>query len=165
MRPYLIALALGCGFAITACSSAPPIATGAPVSLLPSAAATAPAAPADPLAKLAAFTLADLQAASADAKAQTPPDTTASQCYDYLIQVIPTIQLPGVGSTVGAFVAFQKLRDLNAGLSGQKAGLKAMNLACAPLVIDTQTTVNKLLLIGGGAAGLPGLGGLGGLLP
>lgn len=106
---------------------------------------------------LAQFTVADLQAASLDAKAQVPPDVTAYQCYDFLATVIPTIQIPGGGATVGAFVAFQKARDLANGVSGIQGQLKSLNLACAPLVIDTQTTVNKLLLLGVGVAGTGGI--------
>jgi len=105
---------------------------------------------------LASFTVADLQAASADAHAQVPPDQTAYQCYDYLASVIPTIQLPAGMSTVGAFVAFQKARDVANGVSGIQGQLKTLNLACAPLVIDTQTTINKLLLLGAGAAATGG---------
>ena len=161
MRLLFVAATL---LALGACAQAPAQTATAPVTGAP-AATPAPVTPSDPLTQLANFTLADLQAASADAKAQVPPDVTASQCYDYLIALIPTIKIPGGGNKVGAILLFQQARDLNAGLSGQKAALKNLNLACAPLVIDTQTTVNKLLLIGGGAAGIPGLSGLGNLLP
>lgn len=134
---------------------------------------SAPAAPSDPLSKLAAFTVADLQAASADAKAQTPPDVTAAQCWDYLAGVIPTFKAPGFNGTVGAFLVFQKTRDLANGATAANGALKSLNLACAPLVIDTQTVVNKLLLIGAGTAAtggalapaLPGLSALGATLP
>jgi Prokaryotic membrane lipoprotein lipid attachment site len=119
---------------------------------LPGASAAGPSGPTDPLAQLAAFTLADLQAADADAKAQTPPDVTASQCYDFLIAVIPTIQLPNGAQTVGAVMAFQRLRDINNGIGASGGIMKSLNLACAPLVIDTQTTVNRLVAIGGGVA-------------
>jgi hypothetical protein len=120
--------------------------------------ASAPAAPSDPLAQLASFTMADLQAADADAKAQTPPDQTAYQCYDYLIAVLPQIKLPNGGSTVGAILAFQRGRDLANGLNASQGALKSLNLACAPLVIDAQTTLNKLLAVGGGAAVGTGVG-------
>jgi hypothetical protein len=99
---------------------------------------------------LAAFTVADLQAASADAKAQVPPDITAAQCYDFLAQVVPTIAGPASGQTVGAFVAFQHARDLANGATAINGTLKSLNLACAPLVIDTQTTINKLIILGAG---------------
>jgi peptidoglycan hydrolase-like protein with peptidoglycan-binding domain len=106
------------------------------------------------LAKLQAFTLADLQAANADALAQSPPDVTSSQCYTYLIAFLPTIQGASGTKTVGAIMAFQKARDLVNGVQGSGASLKKLNLACAPLVIDVQTTVNQLALqLGGAAAG------------
>lgn len=125
--------------------------SSAGVSTTPSAPAT-PAAPTDPLAKLAAFTLSDLVAADTDAKAQTPPDTTASQCYDFLIALIPTIQPPSGVTQVGAILAFQRLRDLKAGVTSSNGTLKSLNLACAPLVVDTQTTINLLVGAAGGTA-------------
>lgn len=128
-RPIVLALALA-GCTATATVSTP---------------GTAPATQ-----SLAQFTVADLAAASTDAKAQTPPDVTAAQCYDFLAAFIPTIQLPGSGQTVGAILAFQKGRDLVNGAGNVNGQLKSLNLACAPLVIDTQTTINKLLLIGAG---------------
>jgi hypothetical protein len=110
----------------------------------------------NPLTQLANFTVADLKAASVDAKAQTPPDVTAYQCYDFLVGLIPTIQAPGSNQTVGAVLAFQKLRDLNTGAVNSSGALKSLNLACAPLVIDTQTTINKLLLLSAGGAATAG---------
>lgn len=110
----------------------------------------------NPIQSLAAFTLADLQAASADAHAQNPPDQTAYQCYDFLIAVIPTIQIPGGNKNVGAVLLFQQGRDLANGVTAANGALKNLNLACAPLVIDTQTTLNKLLLLGAGAAATGG---------
>lgn len=166
----LAALALiGLAGCATAPAQAPANTASAPPTTLAQAIAPSPgavpAAPADPLAQLKAFTLADLQAASVDAGAQNPPDVTAKQCYDYLISVIPTLPGFAPGQTVGAVLAFQHLRDLNAGLNASNARLKSLNLACAPLVLDAQATLNKLLAIGAGAAGVPGLTGLGSLLP
>ena len=146
-------IALGLLLTLGACASQPQIALQAPISITNPSAAPIPGAsaqgPQDPLSQLASFTLSDLQAASADAHAQVPPDQTAYQCYDYLIGVLPMIQAPS-GATVGAIVAFQKLRDLQNGVAG--GTLKSLNLACAPLVIDVQTTINKLILLGTGAA-------------
>lgn len=138
----LFALALACLLAACASNNAPVV---KPKDTTPTT---------NPLAQLSAFTLADLQAASADAHASN--DQTAYQCYDYLIGVIPTLPSFTPGSTVGAVLAFQKLRDLNNGLASQGGALKSLNLACAPLVIDTQTTINKLLLIGAGGAATGG---------
>lgn len=136
----------------------------------PIVAAPTPDAPVANAQGLAAFTVADLQAASADAKAQVPPDVTAGQCYDFLITVIPTIKGPASGQTVGAFVAFQKARDLANGATAVNGVLKNLNLACAPLVIDTQTTINKLIVLGAGigatgGALAPMLGAIPTLLP
>jgi hypothetical protein len=143
MKRYIpIILALG----LAACAGTATVSTGGPAPV------STPA-----VQSLAQFTIADLMAASADAKAQTPPDITASQCYDFLIAFLPTIQLPGSGQTVGAILVFQKGRDLINGATGINGQLKSLNLACAPLVIDTQTTINKLLLLGGGAVATGGL--------
>ena len=103
---------------------------------------------------LAAFTVADLQTASTDAHAHG--DQTAYQCYDYLIVTIPTLApAGGVTGTVGAVVVFQQARDLANGINPNNGVLKGINLACAPLVIDTQTVINQLIVtMGGAAAGL-----------
>lgn len=166
-----IAILIAC-LALNACAGQT-VAVQPPVVITPSGTGTVTgdATPTDPLAKLAAFTVADLQAASADAKAQTPADVTASQCYDFLAATIPTIKLPnGQTQTVGAFAAFQKLRDLHNGTLNPKGILTSLNLACAPLVIDTQTVINKLLLMGAGTAATGGtlgpiLGGIGAAIP
>lgn len=163
MRHLSIASIITGAAFLAACSSAQVPATSPTLVTLQSPitlTAAAPATPTDPLGKLAAFTLVDLKAASVDAHAQTPPDQTAFQCYDYLIAVIPTIQLPGGLPTVGAVLAFQRGRDLANGLNASQGALKSLNLACAPLVIDAQTTLNKLLAVGGGtvagaSVGLP----------
>lgn len=168
---YLACLALLATAGCTSASAPPPaVATGAPVSLVPAAPAV------DPLTQLHDFTVADLRAASADAKAQNPPDTAAAQCYDFLAVALPSFPslAPGsAGAAIGAVLAFQKARDLANGTVNPNGALSQLNLACAPLVIDVQTTVNKLLLVGagtaatGGALGpaLPGLSAIGGLLP
>jgi len=161
--PVILALA---GCAPQAVQTQP--ATSAPAG----AASSAAAAPSDPLAQIATFTVADLQAASADAAAQVPPDVTARLCYDYLAGLIPTIKAPG-GQTVGAFVAFQKARDLARGTSAAGGWLTAFNIACAALATDVRLTLAKFGLIAAGTAAtggalapaLPGLGALGATLP
>lgn len=161
MRNLFACLALFAVLGTSACA-------GNPVSVAPvGSVAVAPAA-AEPSAveKLSAFTVADLQAASLDAKAQNPPDVTAYQCYDFLAALVPTLKGPGPGDTVGVFVALQKARDLANGVTSSTGALKNLNLACAPLVIDTQTVVNRLLLVGAGTASAKAaLGPLGALLP
>ena len=115
--------------------------------------APAPNAPPSGLQALSTFTIADLQAASADAHVHG--DQTAFQCYDYLIVTLPTIIPAAPTGTVGAFVVLQQGRDLANGINPTGGILKGINLACAPLVIDTQTVINQLLLLGaGGAAGV-----------
>ena len=134
---------------LAACSSAPKLTL--PVPIAPAAAATpAPSpTPSDPLTGLKQFTLSDLTAASADAHSNN--DQTAYQCYDYLIKVLPTLPSFTPGSTVGAVLAFQKVRDLQNGLVSVNGQLKQLNLACAPLVNDVTITLTKLGLIAGGS--------------
>jgi hypothetical protein len=57
---------------------------------------------------------------------------------------------------VGAFQVFQKARDLKnmiAALQSNNGPLTKLNVACAPLVIDVQTTLIRLGIIGGAVAG------------
>lgn len=117
----------------------------------------------DPLGQLKAFTLTDLTAASADAHAVG--DQTAYLCYDYLINWLPTLPSFQPTTNVGAVLAFQKLRDLNANVSNVQNALKPLNIACAPLVIDSQTTINKLIAITGGTVASGGVLGLTPLVP
>lgn len=165
---FVAAIAL---FALGACAQTPAPVAATPAPSVTTATSAVPApAPTDPLSGLRAFTIADLQAASADAKAQTPPDTTSAMCWDFLAANLPTLPTFQPGAPVGAVLAFQKLRDLANGTVSQNGFLKQMNIACAPVVIDTQTTVNKLILLGAGGAVTggtlaPALGGLGALLP
>ena len=113
-----------------------------------------PAATGDVQADLAAlgrFTVADLQAAQADAIAHN--DVIAAACYPALIQFVSG--LPAVGGTVaGAFSAFQQARDLHKGVS---AGLPDyLRLGCAALVQDEKQMILKLAAIGAGAAATSG---------
>lgn len=159
IKPITIRVAaLALAFALAACGSTPtPPVGGGP------APTPVPAPTSNPLQGLANFTLADLKAASADAHAQPAQpgctaggDCTAYVCYDYLIQVIPTIQVPGGGQTVGAILLFQQGRDLLNGVSATSGLLTGINRACAPLVISAQTTINQLLLMGAGTAATGG---------
>ena len=96
----------------------------------------------NPTAALTAFTVADLQAAQADALAQTPPDTVAANCYAALIPVVQgaLAQAGAVGTGIkGGFSAFQKARD---GVKLAQGGIpSSLNVACAPLVLDAANTV------------------------
>jgi hypothetical protein len=152
---FRLSLFAALAFVLAACAGqTPQVSVQSPVVVTPGATVAAPAAPQSQLAQLQAFTLADLKAANADALAQSPPDVTSSQCYSFLIGFIPTLPSAQQGQTVGAVMAFQKLRDLKNGVTNSGGALKSLNLACAPLVIDVQSTVNLLALqIGGTAAG------------
>lgn len=99
---------------------------------------------------LANFTLADLKTASLDAHAHG--DQTAYQCYDYLIVTVPTITPATPTGTVGAVVLFQQGRDLANGINPNSGVMSGLNLACAPLVISTQTVINQLVATMGGVA-------------
>ena len=168
MKRILVAAAL---LALAACSSAPQVTVQPPVVITPPATATttplpgASAAAPSPLAGFASFTVADLQAASADAHAANDPAHSWT-CWDYLAANLPTLQLPAGQQTVGAFLAFQKARDLANGAVSPNGLLAGLNVACAATVIDTQTTVNKLMLLGAGTAATGGaLAPAAGMLP
>ena len=148
---YLVALIAA--LTLAACAGqTPQVSVQSPVVVTSGATAAAPAAPQSQLAQLQAFTLADLKAANADALAQTPPDQTSSQCYSFLIGFIPTLPTLQQGQQVGAILAFQKVRDLQNGVTSSGGALKSLNLACAALVISAQATLNQLALIAGGTA-------------
>jgi hypothetical protein len=119
--------------ALEGCAPAP-AASAAPVA---GAVAAAPAA--NSVTQLQAFTVADLTAALADATAAK--DTVAATCWAALI---PVVQAQGATLgvlPVGAVSAFQKARDVGVGI---KVGLPALNVPCAPLVLDTQNTLLRL---------------------
>lgn len=118
------------------------------------------AAQQNPASVLQAFTLADLQAALADAQAQTPPDIIAANCYQALIVVVQSPAINPLPSGPGAFQLFQKARDIKnvvAALQSNQGPLTALNVACAPLVIDVQATLIRLGVIGGAIVGTGGL--------
>ena len=90
---------------------------------------------------LATVAIPDLQNALALANSQTPPDATAAACWGGLIPVVQQIQsvLPQTNGTtpMGVATAVQiALRDfINAPTSPV---IKQVNLACAPLYMDTK---------------------------
>jgi hypothetical protein len=121
---------------------------------------TATAVKANPVAVLQAFTVGDLQAALADAQAQTPPDTVSAACYSALIPIVQS----GVGNPLptglGAFQALQKARDAQtfvANLNSPTGPLSGLNTACAPLVLSVQNTLVILGVVGGAVVGTGGL--------
>ena len=101
----------------------------------------------NPATALQQFTLTDVQNALADAQANH--DTVAANCYTALEAAIKA-QAPATAVPVtGVLSAFQKMRDLQQGVS---VGLPALNIPCAPLVLSTQQTLVKLGLGAGAAA-------------
>lgn len=133
----LLALALGIG----GCQPPPAASTTA------AAGATAPASPTKGLAGIAQtlqkFTVADLQAADADAKVHG--DTVAATCYEALVPIVQSQASPLPGAApAGAVTAFQQARDgLNA-VEGIPSALKGLNVPCGPLVVDAEQTLIQL---------------------
>lgn len=126
---------------------------------------TATAASANPLALLQNFTVADLQAALKDA--QSNSDTAAVNCYTAILAVVQSGVANPLPTAPGVFGALQKARDakaLLANLQSPTGPLSSLNIACAPLVLDAQTTLLAMgVTVGlvanpvGGAAALAGL--------
>lgn len=95
--------------------------------------------------KLRTVTVADLEAAKAQADATNDPQ--ASLCYS---KVIDFVNARGVttGDVRGVFSAFQTARSLRRGVD---QGIpEDLHNACAPLVVDAHITLLKLGLIAGG---------------
>ena len=101
----------------------------------------------NPLIVVRQFTIADLQAALADAQAQTPPDTVAVNCYTALIPFVQSQAQNPLPAGAGVFQALQKARDAKAYLANIQSPtgpLASLNIACAPLVLDVQNTLVTL---------------------
>lgn len=114
----------------------------------------------NPLVLLQQFTTNDLNNAIALAQAQTPPDTAAVACWQALLPVVAAAQnitSPSAGSgnplQVGIATTIQDSRDaqaLIASLQNPTTGpLAAVNNACAPVVVELQTTLAMLGIAGG----------------
>lgn len=126
----LIAIAAGSLLTLAACSG------------LESNFNASTSASSDPSQQLLAFSLADLQAADKIAKANG--DTVAATCYDYLIpkvQAIQTAEATSTASVAGAASFAEVSRGLTVQMNNAKSGL---NVACAPLVLDTANTALQL---------------------
>ena len=97
------------------------------------------------MAKLAAVTIADLNAAAADAGAHG--DVLAAACYPPLANWVLTMQQQHgapVSVPVGAFSAFQQTRDVVKGLTsggGMASIPNSVKLGCAALYLDAQGDV------------------------
>lgn len=103
------------------------------------------AATANPLSVLQKFTTDDLQAALLDAQANK--DIAAVNCYTALIPLVQSGVANPLPKGLGAFQALQKARDLKAmlaNLQSPNGPLASLNIACAPLVMDVQTTLIQL---------------------
>jgi hypothetical protein len=114
---------------------------------------TAATAAANPLNFVQSFALSDLQAALADAQGQTPPDTLSITCYNALIPIVQSQVANPLPTQLGAFLAVQKARDLKnfiANLQSPSGPLAGLNIACAPWLMDNQTTLIAI----GAAVGL-----------
>lgn len=101
----------------------------------------------NPLIVVRKFTVADLQAALADAQAQSPPDTVAANCYTALIPFVQAQAQNPLPAGAGVFQALQKARDAKAYLANIQSPtgpLASLNIACAPLVLDVQNTLVTL---------------------
>jgi len=159
--------------------------TGGPVKVAANTAVPAPSssAPApgqlsatqvqqNPILLLQKFTASDLNAALADANTQTPPDAPAVACYTALLTVVNNPINNPLPSQLGLFLALQKARDAKAFLANLQSPtgpLSALNVACAPLVMDANATLLALgvttgLVVGTGGIAIPALPGLAGLL-
>lgn len=101
------------------------------------------------IAKIANFSIADLEAADKDAIAHN--DELSHACYPALERFVKELQGDNPNATVkGAFSAFQKARDVRHGVEN---GLpNYLKLGCAPLVQDETLLLAKLGVIGAGAA-------------
>lgn len=121
------------------------------------------AATANPILVLQSFTVADIQAALADAQAQTPPDAAAVNCYSALIPLVQSSIANPLPASAGGFQLLQKARDAKAALANIQSPngpLAQLNMACAPLVLDIQNTLVQLGIVGGAVAVAGPAGGL-----
>lgn len=124
------------------------------------------------LQNLSKFSVTDLQAASADAKAHNDPE--AAMCWDGLVPIVQSIgtggALPAVPKIAGGASLFQAVRDiLQGGLAattGTPVVVKQINMACGPLYVSARADIAKvLIMVGAAAAGGPGVGGAVGSIP
>jgi hypothetical protein len=115
------------------------------------------------VALIQSFTVADLQAALADAQGQTPPDTISASCYSALIPIVQSNVISPLPAGLGGFQALQKARDLQAfaaSLSAPNGPLAPLVTACAPLILSVQNVLVGLGLKAGIVAGVATTGGV-----
>lgn len=115
----------------------------------------------NPISVIQTFTENDLQAALADAQANN--DTVSAPCYQALLTLAKTNIANPFPTGFGAFQALQKARDakaLLASIQSQNGPLTNLNVACAPLILDAQTTLVQLGILTGGVVAVGASGGL-----
>ena len=151
MNRLLTTTALISALALAGCAAS---ITPAPAGGVGASVAVGPAPSTDPLVQFANFTVADLNAAQADAVVNK--DTISMACYPALVQFIQSLPSSNAGTTVvGAFSAFQKARDLrNVAVGGIPTYL---TMGCGPLYAQVH---GDLLTFLGGVGGTV-LGGIG----
>jgi hypothetical protein len=104
-----------------------------------------------------AFTVADLQAALADAQAQTPPDARHAPCWQAMIAIGQANVANPLPSGLGAAQAIQKVFDAQAAL-GSQTWKDTLAQACALTALDLGTDLNGLLAkLGVAAVAIPKL--------
>jgi hypothetical protein len=110
--------------------------------------------PVHPLAALQTFTIEDLQAALADANAQTPPDARHAQCWQALIDFVQTRPVnPAnfVPNKLGAAQALQKWFNTQGGTKSLLPD--SLVQACALTMSDLRVDTAKLaVMLGVGVA-------------
>jgi hypothetical protein len=123
MNKYL--LIVGLAVALSGCASTAQVAAPAAV-----ASSNFTIGGGDPIQQVATFTVADLQAADADAVSHN--DKIAHTCYPALIQFVQSVQGSTSGTTViGAISAFQRARDVR---NGVVSGVPDyLTIGCGPL--------------------------------
>jgi hypothetical protein len=111
---------------------------------------------------IASAVLADVQAALADANAQTPPDTIGSACWGAIATFVNSNpSLNPLPNGLGAAQLIQKARDLaaiTAQLNSPTGPLAPLKIGCGPLIIDTPTELAGIVNNGAGFIAI--LGGM-----
>jgi hypothetical protein len=113
----------------------------------------APVQPVHPLAALQTFTIEDLQAALADAKALKPPDDRHAQCWQALIDFLQNVKLVNavLPKSPGAAQALQKWFNTQGGTKSLLPD--SVVQACALTMSDLRVDAAKLaVMLGVGVA-------------
>lgn len=99
-------------------------------------------------ANIQALVVADLQAAAADAAAQTPPDVRHGPCWTALATFAQNGFNNPLPNKPGVFLLIQKGFDFQ-GQSGTPLIPTALAQACGPTVLDLKATFAQLLVKAG----------------